>query len=86
MRVEDAAACCSFARCLPLLACCCCAYGLQLAHVVRNANVDTADTLKDTGVHSKPVPEFVLPDPHIQHTTQNMESCLEPDCLEHDRL
>ena len=39
------------------------------------ADVGTADTLKDIGVHSKRVPKFVLPDSHIQHTTQNMESC-----------
>ena len=33
------------------------------------ADVGTADTIKDIGVHSKPVPKFVLPDFHIQHTT-----------------
>ena len=39
------------------------------------ADVGTVDTLKDLGVHSKPVPKFVLPDSHIQHTTQNTEPC-----------
>ena len=39
------------------------------------ADVGTVDTLKDLGVHSKRVPKFVLPDSHIQHTTQNTEPC-----------
>ena len=39
------------------------------------ADVGTVDTLKDLGVHSKRVPKFVLPDSHIQHTTQYIDSC-----------
>ena len=39
------------------------------------ADVGTVDTLKDLGVHSKRVPKFMLPDSHIQHTTQNTEPC-----------
>ena len=39
------------------------------------ADVGTADTLKDIGVHSKRVPEFVLPDSHIQHMTQDLQPC-----------
>ena len=39
------------------------------------ADVGTVDTLKSIGVHSKRIPEFVLPDAHIQHTTQNIASC-----------
>ena len=39
------------------------------------ADVGTVDALKDLGVHSKRVPKFVLPDSHIQHTTQNTVSC-----------
>ena len=39
------------------------------------ADVGTADTPKQIGVHSKRVPKFVLPDSHIQHTTQIMEPC-----------
>ena len=41
------------------------------------ADVGTADTLKDIGVHSKRVPKFVSPDSHIQHgvTTQELQPC-----------
>ena len=39
------------------------------------ADVGTSDTLKDIGVHSKRVPKFVLPDSHIQHTTQDLQPC-----------
>ena len=35
------------------------------------ADVGTADPLKDIGVHRKRDPKFVLPDSHIQHTTQD---------------
>ena len=39
------------------------------------ADVGTVYTLKSIGVHSKRIPKFVLPDAHIQHTTQNFASC-----------
>ena len=39
------------------------------------ADVGTANTLKDMGVHSKRVPKFVLPDSHIQNTIQVLEPC-----------
>ena len=39
------------------------------------ADVGTVDTLKNIGVHSKRIPDFVLPDAHIQHTTRNVPSC-----------
>ena len=39
------------------------------------ADVGTVDTLKDLGVHCKRVPKFVLPDSHIQHTSQNIAAC-----------
>ena len=39
------------------------------------ADVGTADTLKNIGVHSIRVPKFVLPDSHIQHTTQDLQPC-----------
>ena len=39
------------------------------------ANVGTADTLKDVGAHSKRIPKFALPESHIQHTTQDPQSC-----------
>ena len=38
-------------------------------------DVGTADTLKDIEVHSKQVSKFVLPDSHIQHTTQGLQPC-----------
>ena len=39
------------------------------------ADVSTVDLLKSIGVHSKRIPKFVLPDAHIQHTTQNFAFC-----------
>ena len=39
------------------------------------ADVGTVNTIKNIGVHSKQIPKFVLPDAHIQHTTQNIASC-----------
>ena len=40
------------------------------------ADVGTVDTLNNIGVHNKGIPKFVLPDAHIQHTTQNIASCV----------
>ena len=37
------------------------------------ADVGAVDTLKSTGMHSKRIPKFVLPDAHVQHT---MKHCI----------
>ena len=54
-------------------------------YLINIANVGTADTLKNTGVHSKQIPKLVLPHSNIHHAIQDPSILQKPFDLQGTR-